>query len=664
MNKAPTNALIKESSPYLLQHAHNPVNWQAWGPEALEKARKEKRLLIVSIGYSSCHWCHVMEHESFEDPEVARIMNAHFVPIKIDREERPDIDHIYMTALHLMNQQGGWPLNCIALPDGRPIWGGTYFPKEQWISALTQVLQYHQEHPDKSLQVAEQLAAGIRQSSTVLALGQEDALSMEAMDEAVEQWSSSFDREEGGFGAAPKFPMPANLEFLLHYAHVRDKPELLEFIELTLLKMARGGIYDQVGGGFARYAVDALWKVPHFEKMAYDNGQLLSLYAHGYQVFGHDEFREVLEQTVGFIQRELRSDEGLFYAALDADSEGVEGKFYTWTEEELKKILGSDYDAFAEYYHVNGAGLWEHGKNILLRNHFSVEAVKSGHIKHWQELLLEERQRRVGPGLDNKCLASWNALVISGLVDVFRATGMEKALTLAREAAEAVRDLLYLPGKVLYRNHAGGKASIPGFHIDYSLVARACLDLYEVLMEEAWIHLAEELCQLSMELFASEDSPLFQYNAHHTEVLVSRHQEIQDNVIPSSNGVMAHVLQRLGHHLGRPDYLVQSRRMLKLVSGHFQKYPMGFALWGRLALLELHPFYEIAVSGPEAEARLREISREYLPQSLMAGSEGESSLPLFTGRFSKGKTHIFVCRDQVCELPVEKLSDAKAIYQR
>ncbi len=362
-----TNALINETSPYLLQHAHNPVNWYPWGEEALQKAKEEGKLIIVSIGYSSCHWCHVMEHESFEDSVVAQLMNDHFISIKVDREERPDIDHIYMTAVHLLNQQGGWPLNCIALPDGRPIWGGTYFPKVQWMDALQQVSAYYRDNPEKTLEYAESLAEGIRQNSIYQVEEDPVLLDHEALHTVFQGWTRQFDKNNGGNMGAPKFPMPVNLEALLHYGIQYKDQSILDHVDLTLTNMARGGIYDQVGGGFSRYSVDPIWKVPHFEKMLYDNAQLIGLYSRAYQVFGNETYRQVVQQSIEFLKREMVSGQGAFFSALDADSEGEEGKYYIWSKDELEQLLGGDFDLFSEYYNVNATGLWENNRYILYR---------------------------------------------------------------------------------------------------------------------------------------------------------------------------------------------------------------------------------------------------------------------------------------------------------
>ena len=665
-----TNALVNETSPYLLQHAHNPVNWYPWGKEALEKARVEKKLIIISIGYSSCHWCHVMEHESFEDSAVARLMNDHFVCIKVDREERPDIDHIYMTAVHLLNQQGGWPLNCIALPDGRPIWGGTYFPREQWMEALQQVHAYYLENPEKTEKYAADLAAGITQSSIFLSTDIPDPSKEVDIRKVVKKWSAQFDHEHGGNRGAPKFPMPVNLEFLLHYAHRLGDQEVLQYVETTLIKMARGGIYDQVGGGFARYSVDQVWKVPHFEKMLYDNAQLVGLYAQAYQVFGNPTFRNVVDQSIGFLKREMINEKGLFYSALDADSEGEEGKYYVWVREELEELLQGDLDLFSEYYNINPTGLWEHGRYILYRtsdpDSFAMErgldpGAFRDRILQWNRTLLEARKKRTRPGLDDKSLTSWNAMTISGLVKAYRATGRPEILEMATGCAIAIRDQLWRDG-VLYRNYKNGRSTIPGFHIDYALTVEACLDLYESGLEQEWLKMAEDLTRVTLERFHDPVTGMFRFNAADSEVLITHHMEIQDNVIPSSNSVMAHALFKLGHLLTKKEYVELSASMLEQMTARIEQYPGGFAGWGRLLLKHRHPFYEIAVVGPDAANILSQLQQEYLPQGVMAGTTTESDLPLFKGRFQKDKTRIFVCQGNVCQLPVEDPDDAKAIY--
>ncbi len=444
-------------------------------------------------------------------------------------------------------------------------------------------------------------------------------------------------------------------------------------MESTLTSMARGGIYDQAGGGFARYSVDPIWKVPHFEKMLYDNAQLLGLYAHAYQVFGRESFLDVIRQTIGFLQREMVSSEGLFYSALDADSDGEEGKYYGWSREELEDILEGDFDLFADYYNINSTGIWEHNKYILFRtsdvDSFAREQGMSPgslreRISKWHKILLEARAGRVRPELDDKSLTSWNAMMISGLVNAYRATGDPGILEMAARCGNTIRQKLWSKEKVLYRNYKEDRRSIPGFHTDYALFIEACLNLYEVSMESHWLELAKDLTGATYEKFFDPGSGMFHYNSRDTEVLITHHIEVQDNVIPSSNSVMALNLFRLGHHLVKREYLEQSASMLDRMKGRIIQYPNGFAGWGNLLLKQQHPFYEIAVVGPDAEKILLELGREYLPNAILTGTDTENDLPLFRDRYQKDKTHIFVCMDNVCQLPVNNPEDAKAIYHQ
>ena len=666
-----TNALIHESSPYLLQHAHNPVSWYPWGKESLALAARENKLVIVSIGYSSCHWCHVMERESFEDSEVAVYMNDHFISVKVDREERPDIDHMYMTAIHMMNQQGGWPLNCIALPDGRPIWGTTYLPKDRWLLALSQVRSYFRDKPDQTYRYATDLAEGIRQSSLFAPEEEVAVLDPTNIGKLVSGWFTRLDREHGGSQGAPKFPMPVNLEFLLHYGIQYKDPDILGYVKLTLEKMARGGIFDQAGGGFARYSVDPVWKVPHFEKMLYDNAQLIGLYASAYQVFGFGEFAQVVSSSIGYIKREMTSPEGAFYSALDADSEGTEGKYYIWTPEELEEVLGEEFDLFADYYSINETGLWEHGNYILYRTDspetFARErGMEPGtflrQVDGWNHRLLDRRYNRTRPGLDDKSLTEWNSLMIRGLTRAYRAIGEPEYLSLAVQNAELLKERMLTDEGVLFRNYKEGKRSIEGFLSDYAFFIEACLDLFEVSMEEHWLQLAVHLTRVTRKRFFDPGSGMFNYSAAGSEILISNHVEVQDNVIPSSNAVMASNLFRLGHMLTESGYLDLSRDMVRFMASRIEKYPHGFARWGSLLLSQVNPFHEIVVTGPSAGSVLQDLGKDYLPNAMLIGSVSDSDLPLFRNRFDQDKTRIFVCIDNTCRLPVEDPADAKAIY--
>ncbi len=421
------NSLIHASSPYLLQHAHNPVEWYEWGTAALEKAKVENKLILVSIGYSACHWCHVMEHESFEDYEVAEVMNKNFVCIKVDREERPDIDQIYMLAVQLMNGNGGWPLNAICLPDQKPIYGGTYFKKGDWINILGNVADLWKKDPEKAKGYAERLTEGIQQAEKIIPIAADVEFTKTHLQEIVEPWKRHFDIDQGGYNRAPKFPLPNNWSFLLKYSSLTPDEASFTAVCITLEAMAKGGIYDQIGGGFARYSVDDRWHVPHFEKMLYDNAQLISLYAEAYQCLKFKPFVSIIEETIEWAFREMSAENGLFYSALDADSEGVEGKFYVWDKVNFDKILGEDCELLADYYNVTEEGNWEEEKTNILMRIYEEEDFLTIHQIDAETLeaklitakakLLKERAKRVRPGLDDKCLTAWNAMMIKALAE-------------------------------------------------------------------------------------------------------------------------------------------------------------------------------------------------------------------------------------------------------
>lgn len=662
-----TNELIHETSPYLLQHAHNPVNWMPWGDKALKQARDENKLLLISIGYAACHWCHVMEHESFEDPEVARVMNQHFVCIKVDREERPDVDQIYMSAVQLMTQRGGWPLNAIALPDGRPIWGGTYFQKEAWVNALEQIHAYHRQHPERTLEYAERLGEGIRESNLVPIRKNSQPVELDQLKAAVQRWKPNFDRQEGGSQGAPKFMMPNNLQFLLRWAHQMQDQETQQHVENTLDKMAMGGLYDQLGGGFARYSTDAQWKVPHFEKMLYDNGQLLSVYAQAFQQTQKPLYREVAEQTIEFLKRELLSPENGFYSSLDADSEGEEGKFYVWQKPELQKLLGDAFYLFADYYQVNETGYWEEGNYILLRRQ-SDETVAAKHqlsvdqlkqkIGEWKKILLPAREQRIRPGLDDKILTSWNALAISGLVNAYRAFGDAGYLKLAEENLRFLKEKQLDPDGSLRHSYKNGISKINGFLEDYALLIQALMDLFETTGKLNYLEDAQQLTDKTFRDFFDRDKDFFYFSPITQTDLIDRSIEVHDNVIPASNSIMANNLFRLGHLAGQTNYLKIAETMLSKLVEDFQNYPSGYSNWLQLGLNFTGNQFEVAVTGEKAIAKLHEIQRHYLPNALFCAGTGASDLPLLKDRLAVGKTLIYICQNQTCQLPVEAVSDA------
>jgi uncharacterized protein YyaL (SSP411 family) len=668
-----TNELIHETSPYLLQHAHNPVNWYPWGEKALNQAKSGNKLLLISIGYSACHWCHVMEHESFEEPQVAKVMNQHFVCIKVDREERPDVDHIYMSAVQLLTGRGGWPLNCIALPDGRPIWGGTYFQKDNWMEALNAVAAFYAQNPEKAEEYASELHQGIEQNSLISGSNKQTNDDPLLLPSLISKWQNLFDTKNGGTKGAPKFMLPNNWQFLLRIGHLLQDQKLVEQVKLTLQKMAFGGLYDQIGGGFARYSTDETWKVPHFEKMLYDNAQLLGLYANAYKTDPNPIYKEVIEETVEFLKRELLSPENGFYSALDADSEGEEGKFYVWTKPELLQLLANDFELFSNYFNVNSLGFWEHNQYILIRNeensafaarHQLSEEELEGKLKRWKSLLLSERGKRVRPGLDDKILASWNAMCITGLIACYNALRHTEYLELAMKNAEFLKSKMTGPDGRLFHSYKNNEARISGFLEDYALVIEAYTALFECTGEKDWLDEAARLTEITLKEFFDNEKSAFSFTSADQTDLITRTFEMHDNVIPASNSVMARNLFRLYYLLDRPDYLKIAREMLDLVSNNMIHYPSGYSNWSQLMLDLTDSHLEVAIAGPNATILLNELQKYYLPQVVFCAGTSENNLPLLLHRFVAGKTLIYICQGSTCQLPVETVEEALKLIQR
>lgn len=667
-----SNDLINETSPYLLQHAHNPVNWKAWNPKTLERAKKEKKLLIISIGYAACHWCHVMEHESFEDSLVAQVMNKSYTSIKVDREERPDVDQIYMNAVQLMIGRGGWPLNVIALPDGRPIWGGTYFKKEQWISALNQISDLYDKNPEKLIEFADRLEQGIKTLDVITLNSDEPSFNSEFISEVVKKWSDQFDNDLGGMKRAPKFMMPNNYHFLLRYAYQNNDDELKDFVNLTLTKMAYGGVYDQIGGAFSRYSVDAKWHVPHFEKMLYDNGQLVSLYSDAYLITKNKLYKDIVIQTLDYIQREMTTPNGAFYSSYDADSENAEGKleegaFYIWQENELKEILKSDYQLFADYYNINNYGLWEHQKYVLIRKDDDASIIKKYNLSQkdldnkkvkWNLLLLEERNKRPRPRLDDKTLTSWNAIMLKGYIDAYRVFKDETYLDAAKKNAMFIVHNQMREDGGLNHNYKDGKSNINGYLEDYATTIDAFISLYECTLNEKWLITARNLTNYVFDYFHEDSNKMFYFTSREDDLLVTRTVEFRDNVIPASNSIMAKNLFKLSHYFENDHFYKTATSMLNNVKPEIKEYISGYSNWLDLMMNYTNPYYEVAVVGKQAQQKISELNKSYLPNILIAGSEVESNMPLLANRLINNKTLIYVCVNNSCKLPVEDVEKA------
>ena len=661
------NHLDAETSPYLLQHKDNPVHWFAWHEDAWKKARDEDKLVLISVGYSACHWCHVMEHEVFEDFECAELMNQHFICIKVDREERPDVDSIYMDAVHLMGGRGGWPLNVFALPDGRPIYGGTYFPKVQWLGILDKLVGVYRHEKNKVIEYADQLAQGLTELHDFSGQSENTEQGLVFIREKVNEWMPSWDLELGGQRRAPKFPMPITLEFLLRFGIKEESLACVSHVFLTLEKMARGGIYDQLGGGFCRYSVDALWKVPHFEKMLYDNAQLISLYAHAYAASGDPLFRRIVEQTIRWVERELKTKDGLFCSALDADSEGVEGKFYCWSLEEFRKTTGDDVELATDYFRVGNEGFWEHDMNILLcqesdESFAEKHGLSSDEFEAIKERFCEKlwlvRDQRVRPGLDDKVLTSWNAMMITAYIDAGNALGEEKYLVAAEKLFENIRSV-FCEGDIIYRSYTKSKRSISGFLDDYAFYIKSAIALYESTGKEKYLQEAKSWTDIAILRFFQPETGMFVYASE--QIMGVARTDSEDNVIPSSLGVMAQNLQMISIHYDHQDYREKSQKLVQLMTPRIS-HGSAYSNW-LLLMLDIHSVaHEVVICGPDATSVLRKMKSKYLPECRFAASTNESELPLFVGRNS-AVTTIYVCTGRACHAPVHTIGEALALLE-
>jgi uncharacterized protein YyaL (SSP411 family) len=653
------NNLINESSPYLQQHAHNPVNWYPWGEEAFKRAAEEEKPLIISIGYSSCHWCHVMEDESFENSDVAQIMNENFICIKVDREERPDIDSYYMNALQMLSGRGGWPLNMMALSNGKPFYGGTYFPRENWIHLLNQLAAMYKNKRDELVSVALSVEKGIANSHLNLLNSQLSDYSLEELTSSVKNIRTQFDRTWGGIQGAPKFPMPVAYRFLLSWSHLRNDQEIQDFVLLTLDRMASGGIYDQIGGGFARYSTDVRWKVPHFEKMLYDNAQLVSLFSDAYRLTGKERYKEVVTQTLDFIDEKMTSSEGLFYSAMDADSQGEEGLYYTWEVDELRDLLGGDYPVAREYFGIGGEGAWEMGRNILLALPDNKgEYPNRETLSRIRGILKEAREKRIPPAIDDKSLTAWNALMITAYTEAYKAFGDSRYLDRALRATDFILKNFITTKDGLYRSYREGKTYIEGFLEDYAQLIRALIALFEISGVAKYLNAALKWCNYTIDTFSSGEG-LFFYAASRQDGVIQKDVELTDITIPSSNAVMAHNLFLLGKLTGNSSFEKRSKNLTGRINKRVLKSSFYFSHWAELMLYQRLSYYEIVLVGPEAESLCREMTSSFLPNAVFAYSnQANESNPLFKERYKEGETFIYICRNNSCGLPVRTVEEA------
>ena len=684
------NRLIDETSPYLLQHAHNPVEWYPWGEEALSRSREEDRPILLSIGYSACHWCHVMERESFEDETIASLMNANFVNIKVDREERPDLDAVYMEAVQMLTGSGGWPMTVFLTPEGKPFYGGTYFPPTDRMNmpgfprVLLAVTEAYRTNRGEIERVTGQLTDQMGRSGQI-SQGS-GLLSVDILHEAYSRLAANFDYQNGGFGAAPKFPQPMTPEFLLRYYHHGYSPRALEMVEMTLEKMAYGGMYDQLGGGFHRYSTDAFWLVPHFEKMLYDNALLARLYLHAWQITGRDLYRRITEETLDYVLREMTDPQGGFYSAQDADSEGVEGKFFVWNPDEIREVLGeADGNLLGGFYGVTDAGNFE-GANILnipqgpeafAMEHGINDGELAALLARGKPKLLEEREKRIHPFRDDKVIASWNGLMLRAFAEAGAALNRSDYLAAADANARFLHEQMVADGRLL-RTFREGQARIPGYLEDYACVADGYIALYEATFRREWLDRAVALANRMIELFWEEDTGGFYDTGSEHEDLVTRPRDVFDNAQPCGGSVASEVLLRLAIITGDEDYNLKAARPLRALSRLMTQAPGGAAYW--LGVLDFYVSLpkEIAIIGElgdaDADALVGAVHRRYLPNRVLVGAgvggeNGETAgpapsydMPLLVDRgMVDGRATAYVCQNYVCQLPV---TDPEALAEQ
>jgi uncharacterized protein len=669
-----TNNLINETSPYLLQHAHNPVDWYPWGEVALSRARAEDKPILLSIGYSACHWCHVMEHESFENEEIARLMNENFVNIKVDREERPDLDQIYMNAVQMMTGHGGWPMTMFLTPDGVPFYGGTYFPPTDRYNMpgfpriLASVAEAYRSQPDQVANTATAMLGELRRVG--LAESSQDNLTIDLLDSAFRRISANYDRTNGGFGGAPKFPPAMNLEFLLHTHHRTGSAEALEMVEHTARKMSEGGMYDQLGGGFHRYSVDAKWLVPHFEKMLYDNALLSRMYLHLYQVTRSPDARRIAEETLDYVAREMTDAAGGFYSSQDADSEGEEGKFFVWSRPEILEALGEqDGVLFCDYFDVTQAGNFE-GHNILhimasIQDVATRNKITAGDLQailsRGRQKLFALREQRIKPGRDEKVLTAWNGLMLAGFAEASAILDRPDYRKIAEANARFLLNKLQKDG-LLLRTYKDGQAKLNGYLEDYACLIDGLISLYEATGELSWFRSAVELADKMIDQFWDDSEGGFFFTGKSHEQLIVRSKEFMDNATPSGNSIATLGLLRLGLLTGRDDYRRRATAVLRLLANQIRRYPSAFGFALNALDFYLDSPLEVVVVGkpdPRLDQLLQTLWQTYLPNRVVAlcrqdHDQAEALIPLFAGRDTlETEPTAFVCRANTCREPAK-----------
>ena len=659
------NNLSLESSAYLLQHAKNPINWQRWDKKLYNTNNTDNKLLVVSIGYSSCHWCHVMEKETFEDSGVASFMNEKFISIKVDREENPEIDNIYMTATQMMTGRGGWPLNVVCLPDGRPVYGGTYHTKEQWLEVLGKIQKVYENDKKQLYGIAEKVEKGIQEVNRFEYTEEEADFKPQLLQNEMKIWTSQWDMINGGEKQNQKFITPTKFNYILQYQHLNEDTKIKAYLKNTLENISNSGIVDHLEGGFYRYTVDPEWKIPHFEKMLYDNAQLLSLYANAYKEFKTPLFKSTVYKTFDFLQKRMENTEGGYFSAIDADNEQGEGRYYMFNIDEIKKAAGQDLSMILDYYRIELDKPIENSFYHLRKTNDFNTFLKKYSItndqlvekqKIWESQFEELKKKREFPLTDKKIITSWNAQMVSGLLNSFEAFGDKQFLNQAQRTFTFLRENL-ISGAELMHTFQANKAKMEANLEDYAFMIRAALGLYQNTGNVDYLEQADELTENAIKNFETTKNPFFTYTKN--PVMFSEIISVNDNVIPSANAIMAENLWTLGHLLEKKQYSTKAKKMLDVMTSYFNEgRGSDYSQWAQLITKEAFSYKEVVIVGPEAQNTNREIQQNYLPNALFQISDKPSELPLLKDRFFKKETLIYVCEDKVCLRPSETVVDA------
>ena len=663
------NSLSSEKSLYLKQHSTNPVDWMPWNQNVLRLASNENKLLIISIGYSSCHWCHVMEEETFSNEDAAKIMNSNFINIKVDREERPDIDELYMKSLVLMTGSGGWPMNIIALPDGSPIWGGTYLPKENWINVLTQINELFTNRYDDVLDYSRKLKEGLNPKTIIKNDFKESELLTQIKDASNVAYES-LDKENGGLKSSQKFHLPSMIDFFLKSGYHFKEKKYLDFVDLTLKNIAYGGINDHIEGGFHRYTVDSIWHIPHFEKMLYDNAQMLSLYSKAYKRSNKEVFKNQIDNIFNFLESNLTNQDGLIFSSISAvteiGSEKIEGDYYVWDKQKIRDLLSKDFDLFQDYFNINGKGLWEKNKYVLKRENDDEYFTKKFNISQKKletkisqsiNILRTSRKNREKPITDKKILTSWNALTIIGLSDAYKSTGDKKYIEKAKNIIEAIEKSLLNDDLILKRSLSISNEGI-FFLEDYSYLISAYINLYQSTFDYAYIDKAEDLTKKTLLLFKADNSSFLKFSSDQSLLFSDNLFVNQDAVMPSANSVMCKNLFLLSHYTGNRNLSETGKFILTEISNEMMNSSLDYMAWMNVALDYNDSFYEVVISGKKSFEMAQKITEMYLPNILIAASKTDSDKYLLKNRYIKGDNLIYVCVDNTCKFPVNDVKKA------